>query len=223
MVSIIIPAYNEAENIGEVLECLPCNNRSEIIVVDGQSHDRTVEFARKHHVKVISSVKNRAMQMNAGARAAKGDILLFLHADCLLEDGALTAITDHINNGYIGGCLTQKIRANNILYRIIEISGNIRARVFKVFYGDQAIFAQRDIFFKLGGFDNIPIFEDILFSRKMRRDGRTKALHKKVFTSPRRWEKEGIVKTTLVYWLLSLGYIFNLPYGGLKRIYHDIR
>lgn len=144
----------------------------------GQSHDRTVEFARKQHVKVISSVKNRAMQMNAGARAAQGDILLFLHADCLLEDGALTAITDHINNGYIGGCLTQKISADNILYRIIEISGNIRATVFKVFYGDQAIFAQRDIFFKLDGFDNTPLFEDILFSRKMRREGRTKALRK---------------------------------------------
>src|SRR3989304_2310283 len=120
MITIIIPVYNEEKIIREVLGTLPYGDNIEVIIVDGESNDRTVEFAGQYPVKVIESVKNRAVQMNKGAEAACGDILLFLHADCLLEQGSLDTIQSYLNNGYIGGCLSQKIKSQKIIFRFIE-------------------------------------------------------------------------------------------------------
>lgn len=223
IISIIIPVYNEECIINTTLASLPYSDNIEIIVVDGQSEDRTVEFAKQYPVKVIQCFKNRAIQMNEGARIAKGDIFLFLHSDCLLEDDGLEEISHTLSNGYIGGCLSQRINSNKSIYRFIEASGNIRARLFRVFYGDQAIFVRRDIFFKIGGFDNVSIFEDVLFSKKMKKEGKTKILNKKIFISPRRWEKNGPIKTTFINWILTLGFLLNMPFDSLKRIYRDIR
>jgi len=223
MTSIIIPVYNEEKNINRVLESLADDKGLEIIVVDGRSEDRTVEFASRFPVKVIQCSKNRALQMNKGAEASCGDMLLFLHADCFLEKGSIGAIQDILRDGYGGGCLTQKIKSSKRIFRCIEASGNIRARLLKIFYGDQAIFVRRDIFLKLGGFDDISLFEDVLFSKKMGKEIKTKILNKKVFVSPRRWEKGGIIRVTFINWLLTLGFILNVPIDRLKRIYHDIR
>lgn len=209
--------------IRKTLDLLPYNANIEVIVADGQSQDRTVEFAKQYPVKVIKCTKNRAMQMNKGAEVSHGKILLFLHADCLLEEESFKAIENCLDSGYIGGCLTQKIDSNRLIYRAIETSGNIRARVFKVFYGDQAIFVRCDIFLKLGGFDTVPLFEDVLFSRKMRREGRTAMVSKTVYASSRRWEKNGVLKTTFIYWLLTLGFHLRIPFVKLKRIYDDTR
>ncbi len=223
MTSIIIPVYNEEKNINRVLESLADDKGLEIIVVDGRSEDRTVEFASRFPVKVIQCSKNRALQMNKGAEASCGDMLLFLHADCFLEKGSIGAIQDILRDGYGGGGLTQKIKSSKRIFRCIEASGNIRARLLKIFYGDQAIFVRRDIFLKLGGFDDISLFEDVLFSKKMGKEIKTKILNKKVFVSPRRWEKGGIIRVTFINWLLTLGFILNVPIDRLKRIYHDIR
>jgi|SRR3989338_7540235 len=223
MISIIIPVYNEENIIQETLAALPYKDNLEVIVVDGGSLDRTVEIAKGYPVKVILGPKNRALQMNMGAEAAKGEAFLFLHADCALEAGSLGEIQGYLGNGCVGGCLRQRINSGKLIYRAIEASGNIRARLSKVFYGDQAIFVRRDVFFKVGGFDNIPIFEDIFFSKKLKKAGQTKVLDKKVFVSPRRWEKNGIIKTTFIYWLLTIGLRLNFSIDTLKRIYYDVR
>lgn len=223
MISIIIPVYNEERIIRKVLGGLQYGDSIEVIVVDGGSRDRTVEFAAQYPVKVIQSIKNRAVQMNKGAEASSGDMLLFLHADCLLEEGSLKAIQDSLRDGYDGGCLCQRINSTNFIFRCIEASGSLRAKCLKVFYGDQAIFVRKDIFLKVGGFDNIPLFEDILFSKKIKKEGKTMVLNKKVFVSPRRWEENGIVKATFINWLLTFGFLLNVPYDRLKKLYHDIR
>lgn len=223
MISIIIPVYNEEKIIRKVLGGMQYGDSIEVIVVDGGSHDRTVEFAGQYPVKVVQSIQNRAVQMNKGAEVSCGDVLLFLHADCILEEGSLKAIQNSLRGGYHGGCLSQKIVSSNIIFRCIETSGNLRAKWFKVFYGDQAIFMRKDIFLKLGGFDRVHLFEDVLFSKKIRKEVKTKVLNKHVFVSPRRWEENGIIKTTFINWLLTFGFLLNVPYDRLKKLYHDIR
>ena len=223
MTSIIVPVYNEESTIREILAALQYNDGLEVIVADGGSSDKTVEFVKQYPVKVIQCVKNRAIQMNEGAKRSRGDSLLFLHADCLVERGSLEEISDCLNNGYIGGCLSQRITSDKMIYRFIEASGNIRANISKIFYGDQAIFVKKDKFLKLGGFDNVALFEDALFSKKLKKEGRVRVLDNKVFISPRRWEKNGIMKTTFINWLLTLGFMLGMPLDILKRIYIDIR
>ena len=161
--------------------------------------------------------------MNEGAKISRGNILLFLHADCFFEEGVLEAIEDYLTKGYIGGCLSQIINSNRIIYRFIEASGNIRAQLFKIFYGDQAIFARKDIFLKVDGFDDVILFEDTLFSKKLKKEGRLRVLNNKVFVSPRRWEKNGIMKTTFINWFLTLGFMLGVPLHILKRLYIDVR
>lgn len=221
--TVIIPAYNEEGAIGKTLERLSGEDFHEIIVADGQSSDRTAEIARKHPVIITKSPANRARQMNEGARAARGDVLVFLHADCVPEEGALNAISEAAARGFSGGCLSQHIDAKGFIYRFIETTGNIRARLSRVFYGDQVIFARKDVFESAGGFDEVEMLEDIMFSKKLKKTGKTCVLNKKVYSSPRRWKKQGIARTTLVNYLITGGLFLGVSPARLKRIYHDIR
>lgn len=223
MISVIVPVYNEEKIIKQFLGSFSYNHSFEMIVVDGNSCDRTKELAQGFAVKVVECIKNRALQMNRGAQTAQGDVFLFLHCDCLPEEGSLEVIEDYLRDGYSGGCFSQRIRSPGLIYRFIEGSGNLRARLSKIFYGDQAIFVRKDIFLKAGGFDNVPLFEDILFSKKIAREGKTCVLSKKVFVSPRRWMKKGIIKATIIFSVLTLGFYLGIPYNRLKRLYPDIR
>lgn len=223
MISLIIPVYNEEKTIAQVLGKLSYNDNIETIVVDGGSSDRTVELVSDYPVQVILCIKNRATQMNRGAQAAKGDILLFLHSDCVLERGSFEAIRSCLARGHVGGCLSQRIDSRKVIYRFIEKSGNLRARLSGVFYGDQAIFVRRDVFFKAGGFDRVELFDDVMFSRKLKEAGRTCVLDKKVYTSARRWEKQGIIRATLINWLLTSGFLLKIPIYKLQKLYYDIR
>lgn len=223
MISIIIPVYNEEKTIRKALEDLSQRGNVEVLIVDGGSCDSTVKFVSQYPVSIINCGKNTALQMNEGARRAKGDILLFLHADSFMENDSPQEIERSIQAGFIGGCLSQKIQSGRMIYRFIENSGNLRARLSKIFYGDQAIFVRRDVFFRIGGFDNLKLFYGVTFSKKLRRAGETCVLNSRVYVSPRRWEKQGIIKATLINWLVTVCFMLRISPDILKKIYFDIR
>ena len=222
-ISIIIPVLNEAKILEKTLSQLqPELGHHELIIVDGGSTDDSVPIAEKYG-KVVPSARGRAKQLNAGAAAASGDILIFLHADIWLESGALTAVETALASGYIGGGFRQKIDGKNILYRAIEIAGNIRGKYLKVFYGDSGIFLTRANFDKIGGFPEIPILEEMEFSRNMRKLGKTTLVRPHIQISARRWETRGIVHTTVNNWLITFLYFLKFSPEQLAKLYRQIR
>ncbi len=222
-ISVIMPILNEAKILEKTLSQLQPELKShELIVVDGGSTDASVGIAKKYG-RVITSERGRAKQLNAGATAATGDILIFLHADIWLESGALTAVVAALSSGYVGGGFRQKIDGKCFLYRLIEIAGDIRGKYLKVFYGDSGIFLTRTDFEKIGGFPDVPIMEEMEFSRDLQRLGKTTLLTPHIHISPRRWEARGIVRTTLNNWLITLLYFFRVSPEKLANLYRHIR
>lgn len=222
-ISVIMPILNEAKILEKTLSQLQPELKShELIVVDGGSTDASVGIAKKYG-RVITSERGRAKQLNAGAAAATGEILIFLHADIWLESGALTAVVAALSSGYVGGGFRQKIDGKCFLYRLIEIAGDIRGKYLKVFYGDSGIFLTRTDFEKIGGFPDVPIMEEMEFSRDLQRLGKTTLLTPYIHISPRRWEARGIVRTTLNNWLITLLYFFGVSPEKLANLYRHIR
>ncbi len=223
MVSVIIPVLNEAKILDQSLSRLKTQlQRHELIIVDGRSTDDTPLIAEKYG-QVIASQRGRARQSNIGATAATGDILLFLHADVWLDPGAIEGVEAVIAAGYVGGAFKQRIEGNHFLYRLIERGANFRARRLRVFYGDGGIFIHRAHFFQIGGFPDIPIMEEMGFSRKLRQLGKTSLVEPKIHISPRRWEKNGIVRTTLINWLITTLYFLGVSPSRLVRLYRHRR
>ena len=222
-ISIIIPILNEAKVLDKTLSQLQSElEYHELIIVDGGSNDNSIRIAKKYG-QVITSARGRAKQLNAGVAGATGDILLFLHADIWLESGALAAVESALAAGYIGGGFRQKIDSKRILYRMIEIAGNIRGKYLKVFYGDSGIFLPRADFEKIGGFPDIPILEEMEFSKELRRLGKTTLVTPCIHISARRWETKGIVRTTLNNWLITLLYFIGVSPKKLAKLYSHIR
>ena len=222
-ISIIIPILNEAKVLEETLSQLQSEHGyHELIIVDGGSTDGSARIAEKYG-KVLISARGRAKQLNAGAAAATGDILIFLHADIWLEPGALAAVETALSSGYVGGGFQQKIDGKSPLYRIIEIAGDIRGRYLKVFYGDSGIFLARANFEMIGGFPDVPILEEMEFSKGLRRLGKTTLVTPRIHISARRWEIRGIVRTTLNNWLITLLYFLGASPEKLARLYNHIR
>ncbi len=222
-ISIIIPILNEAKILDKTLSQLqPELGHHELIIVDGGSTDGSTRIAEKYG-KVLTSARGRAKQLNAGAAAAIGDILLFLHADIWLEPGALAAVETALDSGYVGGGFCQKIDGKCILYRMIERAGNIRGRYLKVFYGDSGIFLARAAFEEIGGFPDVPILEEVEFSKGLRRLGKTTLVTPCIHISARRWETRGIVRTTLNNWLITLLYFLKFSPVQLAKLYRHIR
>jgi len=224
VISIVIPLYNEEKTLSEnSVRFQDLSRQAELIFVDGKSDDRSVDVA-KNYGKVLHSNKGRAAQMNQGAYSAKGDILLFLHADTYISPDTLASIEDKIKDSdCIGGCLTQSIDKDKAIYRLIENFGNTRARITKVFYGDQGVFVNKDVFLKMKGFPEVPIMEDVLFTKKLRRLGKTIVIPEKIFVSPRRWEKKGIIRTAFLYSLLNILFYLRVPLDKIKLFYDDLR
>ncbi|MFC1631434.1 TIGR04283 family arsenosugar biosynthesis glycosyltransferase [Candidatus Omnitrophota bacterium] len=219
-----MPIYNEEKVLADQAAYFKkLSKQGELIFVDGGSCDRSVEIAR-HYGRVLRAQKGRARQMNWGGRFAKGVVLLFLHADTTVEAQALKDIESRTKAaGIIGGCLTQRIDAEALSYRFIEQFGNVRARLSKVFYGDQGIFVRKDIFERSNGFPEVPIMEDVLFSRNLKRLGQTAVLKHKVNSSARRWNKNGILRTAMLYSSLNILFWLKFPLNEIKRRYQDLR
>ena len=223
MSSIIIPILNEERILAQTLNRLQPELRGhELIIVDGGSTDASVSIAQKFG-RVVFSERGRAKQLNAGAAAATGDILVFLHADVWLEPGAMAAVETALANGYVGGAFRQKIDGKHFLYRFIETAANFRAKRLQVFYGDGGIFLARTHFKQIGGFPDVPILEEMGFSKALRRLGKTTLISPCIHISSRRWEEGGIVRTTLNNWLITLLYFLGVSPERLARLYRHIR
>lgn len=222
--SVIIPAFNEATVINGTIDSISAASSGgdcEIIVVDGSPDGETVRAIEKEEVRTLISGKGRARQMNAGAAAAKGETLIFLHADTTLPVNAFRAISAAFEKGdLVGGAFDLSIGSDRPAFRIIERAASFRSRITRVPYGDQAIFVRRGYFEAIGGFCEIPLMEDIDLMRRIRnRGGRILLLPDKVKTSPRRWEKEGVFLCTLRNWLIRGLYLLGVGPERLARFY----
>jgi rSAM/selenodomain-associated transferase 2 len=202
-VSVIIPTLNEEGSLATTLRELRRQRAYEILVADGGSTDRTRDEARDAD-RFLVAPRGRASQMNAGAAQATGDVLLFLHADCSLEDGALAAAERCLRRRDVAaGCFTMRVRAVGRLYRLIDDCATARVRLTGIPYGDQGLFLRRDLFERLGGFPPLRLMEDVFFSRCLRRQGRIIVAAPRIFVSPRRWQRVGVVRQTLRNWALT--------------------
>jgi rSAM/selenodomain-associated transferase 2 len=221
-VSIIIPVLDEAATIAAALEALaPLRaGGAEVIVVDGGSRDATVALATPLADFVIGSARGRAVQMNAGVGVARGDVLLFLHADTRLPADADRLIRDGLaRSGRAWGRFDVTIEGRHALLPMIAAAMNLRSRLTGIATGDQAMFVTRDAFDAAGGLPLIALMEDITFARHLKRISRPLALRQRVITSGRRWEERGVWRTMLLMWRLRLAYFFGANPEGLARHY----
>lgn len=218
-ISVVVPARNEAEEIQATLSHVRAGEPHEILVVDGGSTDDTVARAGALADRVLVSKPGRARQMNRGAGEASGDVLLFLHADTWLPVGWPRAVEQAISSGAIGGRFDVVLRGSHPRLRTIAALMNRRSRLTGIFTGDQAIFVRRDVFERLGGFEALPLFEDIALARRLRRAGKVAALREKVSTSARRWDENGVWRTIFLMWCLRLGYFLGISPARLARLY----
>jgi rSAM/selenodomain-associated transferase 2 len=205
--SIVIPALDEAANLADLLPALRGDEPgAEIVVVDGGSRDGTAASVGRHPgVGYLEAPRGRAIQMNAGARAATGDTLLFLHADTRLPAGAGAAVgTVLADPRVVAGRFDVAFDPARPIMRVIAWLMNHRSRWSGISTGDQALFVRRDVFEALGGFPEIPLMEDIEITRRLKRRGRQAAPRLRVTTSARKWQREGALRTVLLMWTLRL-------------------
>jgi len=220
--SVIIPALNEAGVVEGLLEPLqPLRGEGvELILVDGGSVDDTVLLAAPLVDRVLASSPGRALQMNAGARCAAGDVLWFLHADSLATVRHGEAIIASLRNASAAwGRFDVTLSGRHPLFRVIEFLMNHRSRLTGIATGDQGIFVRRSLFEALGGFADIPLMEDLQLSSRLRRQGAPLCLHPRLVTSSRRWEEGGILRTILLMWRLRLAYFMGADPRRLARRY----
>jgi rSAM/selenodomain-associated transferase 2 len=193
-----------------------------VIVADGGSDDGTMQVtARFPDVRALASPRGRARQMNAGAHAARGDVILFLHADTRLPDGALESVSVALaDRRVIGGRFDVRFDSPRPVFRMIAFFMNLRSRLSGISTGDQAIFVRRGVFESIGGYPDIPLMEDIELCRQLKRHGRLVALRSRVTTSARKWEREGALRTMLLMWALRFLYMVGVPPARLHRLYY---
>lgn len=220
--SIVVPALDEAGGIGPLLDRLAeARARGvEVIVVDGGSSDATLEIARPRADAVTTSPRGRAVQMNSGAELAKGDLLLFLHADSVVPANLDREVLDAVGTQeFAWGRFDVTIEGHAPLLRLVGTMMNLRSRLSGIATGDQGIFITRALFERIGRFPVIPLMEDIALSRAARREVRPHCLRTRLVTSGRRWERHGVVKTILLMWRLRLAYFLGADPADLSRRY----
>jgi rSAM/selenodomain-associated transferase 2 len=220
--SIIIPVLNEAATIASTLTALaPYRARGvEVIVADGGSSEGTVRLALPLCDQVVTAPRGRGAQMNAGAAAAQGDVLLFLHADTELPADTDKIVREGLADGeFCWGRFDVTITGEHWLLPIVAIMMSLRSRLTGIATGDQAMFVLREAFAAVGGFPDIPLMEDIVMSQRLKRLTLPLCLRERVMTSGRRWEKHGVVRTILLMWRLRLAFFLGATPDQLAKDY----
>lgn len=221
-ISIIIPALDEEQTIGAQVESLLAVEPHEIIVSDGGSSDRTREIAGAH-AWVVTGPPSRGLQLNAGAAAASGDILLFLHADARLNPTAGSAIRQAMADPSVaGGNFDIRYAGDDTRAAALTRINRMRRR-FGIFYGDSAIFCRRRVFLELGGYQPWPVMEDYEFARRLGQRGHLALLDEPVFVSDRRWRKGGLTATMASWFLIQSLYLAGVSPFRLARLYRHVR
>jgi rSAM/selenodomain-associated transferase 2 len=220
-ISIIVPALNEAAIIEGFLKQLRDRApTAEIILVDGGSSDGTPGRAADLCNRVLVTMPGRAVQMNAGAKAASGDVLWFLHADCEVPDGCLEEITRALHDPLtVGGFFRIRVPRSDLVYRLTDSFAHYAGLLLRMRFGDHGFFCRRTAFEKTGGYPDVPLMEDAEFFRKLRRLGRVVAIPSRLLVSPRRYEAVGPLRLSLSYGLIASLYAARVPLPVLAAIY----
>ncbi|MBF0202547.1 MAG: TIGR04283 family arsenosugar biosynthesis glycosyltransferase [Desulfamplus sp.] len=228
-ISVIVPVLNEEEGINEFLHHIKNNignEQIEIILVDGDVHGGTIrKISHDEEIITLVSPPGRARQMNTGAAAAHGDILLFLHADTLLPRDAFKLVGKALEDkNYCGGAFDMGIDSSHLLLRAASLSASLKHRITRVPYGDQGIFIRSDFFWKIGGYSEIPLFEDVELMKRIKKMGqKIVILGSCVKTSPRKWKKEGMLYTIVRNWILQILYLAGVSPEYLESVYYGNR
>lgn len=223
MISVVIPTYNEAGNIGRCIEAVRSeDSHPEIIIADGRSTDRTKEIAVDYPgVVVVDADRGRGIQMNAGASVASGDVLLFLHADTVIEKGWSEAVSESlVDVAVVGGAFTFSVDNLSWRYRLVEAWVQMRCTICKLPYGDQVLFIRKDVFRTLGGYRAVPLMEDVDLVARMKEKGKISILSKRAFTSARRWEEKGLFRTAFINQVMMILYACGVSPEKLYRLYY---
>ncbi len=222
-ISVVIPTLNEEQHVEETLRSVRKGGSGvEILVVDGGSNDATVEQAKELADRVLRGPRGRGRQMNRGAKAANGDLLLFLHADTRVPPNFDHVIRSTLReNGVVAGCFRLTIDAEHAGLTLIEWAANMRSRLIQLPYGDQGLFLRKDTFRSNCGFPEQSLMEDLELVCRLRRKGRIRTSPVPVKTAPRRWEQNGIIANTFYNQMLLTGYFLGVSPDHLAKWYFD--
>ncbi len=221
-----MPVFHEEERINALIEYLnhlDPHKDIEIIVVDGAQEKNTLKAIHSNHVIKISSEKGRAKQMNVGASVAKGEILIFLHADTELPMHALKKVQSFTERReYVGGAFDLGIKSDKFIFKMIGTLSSLRSRLNRIPFGDQAIFIRREYFNQIGGYKEIPLMEDVELMRRIKKSRKKIWIfYDRAMTSPRRWEKEGVIYCTLRNWAMQALYLLGVSPHKLTNFYKN--
>ncbi|MCA9065461.1 MAG: TIGR04283 family arsenosugar biosynthesis glycosyltransferase [Planctomycetaceae bacterium] len=225
-VTVIIPALNEEDQVSGTVLSAQQAGADQIVVVDGGSHDDTVAVAQSAGANVIrATAPGRSLQQNLGAREAVGDVLLFLHADCLLQADAVSMLRQHLTDhpAVVGGCFHQMIDDDAWKFRLLEFGNACRVHLLKWIFGDQGLFVRRCVFEELGGFPEDRFPEDLFFSKQLKQRGSVSVLGSRITVSARRWNRRGVLQQTLRNWSIITAAHLGVSAGALLRFYPNDR
>ncbi|MBI1310063.1 DUF2064 domain-containing protein [bacterium] len=219
LLSVVIPTLNEAAQLAATVRPLLSEPECEIIIADGGSTDGTTELARELGCRVVKANRGRGKQLNAGAALARGESLLFLHADTQLPASFRSEMQSILDTGAIAGAFRFRIDQPGWPLRCIEFGTNLRTRLLQLPYGDQGLFLRSRDFFRIGGFRNWPIMEDFEFCRRLKTAGRIAIATSTALTSGRRWKRLGAVTTTLTNQACVAMYCCGVSPERISRLY----
>jgi rSAM/selenodomain-associated transferase 2 len=216
---------NEELAIGVTLDAIRAGAPgAETIVVDGGSTDRCIEIASTRGARTLTAGRGRARQMNAGAAAAHGDALVFVHADTVVPVTFASDIASVLEDpSIVGGRFDIELDEPSLSSRLLGKLISLRSRIMRSATGDQAIFVRREVFAAMGGFTEIDLCEDVDFARRLKRSGRVACLRSRVVTSARRWRQNGLLRTVLKMWLVKSLFLAGVSPARLRRYYANIR